>query len=304
VSARFVVPAAWDGERIDRVLATETGRSRSAVRAMVEGGLVRIDGEPQTTPSHRVREGDEVEAEVPDEEVTELEADPGVDFAVAYEDHDVVVVDKPAGLVVHPGHGTRDPTLANGLLSRYPELRGIGEPDRPGILHRLDVGTTGLLLVARTEKARMALAAAMAARTIHRRYDVLASGVVSSDAGLVDAPIGRSPRDPTLMAVVNGGREARTRYEVTERMTGSSRTLLHCELETGRTHQIRVHLSAIEHPVAGDVRYGGPPDEAGRPLLHARQLVFPHPSRDEDVTVEAPWPADFTAAVERARRDG
>jgi 23S rRNA pseudouridine1911/1915/1917 synthase len=192
-------------------------------------------------------------------------------------------------------------TMVQGLLARYPELarlpdEGAGEADRPGIVHRLDAGTSGLLVVARTPEAYHALVAQLAARTVERHYRALVLGIVEANAGEVDAPIGRSDRDPTQMAVATGGREARTRYEVRARYHEPiDTTELACKLETGRTHQIRVHLAAIGHPVVGDTRYGGerPAIPVGRPFLHAERLSFVHPRTGEVLTFTSPLPADL-----------
>ena len=200
---------------------------------------------------------------------------PTVPIVVVYEDDDLVVVDKPAGLVVHPGAGHRDGTLVNGLLARY-DLAAVGEPARPGIVHRLDRETSGLLVVARTPAAYDGLVRALAAHEVERRYDAVVVGAPESTHGTVDAPIGRSVRNPTRMAVRTGGREARTHYEVVDRYDDTAR--LAVSLETGRTHQIRVHLAAIGHPVLGDPVYGRTDPRIARPFLHAAELAF-DPSR-------------------------
>jgi 23S rRNA pseudouridine1911/1915/1917 synthase len=223
---------------------------------------------------------------------------------VVHADADVVVVDKPAGLVIHPGSGVDRGTLVNGLLHRFPEIASVGDPARPGIVHRLDRGTTGLLVVARTPAAYEALVAQLSAREVERQYAALVWGVPDSPAGLVDAPIGRSARDATKMAVTADGREARTRYEVRRTFTGPAPTaLLSCRLETGRTHQIRVHLAAIGHAVVGDATYGGrrPAIPLDRPFLHAERLSFDHPVTGERMTFESPLPADLRAVLDGLR---
>jgi 23S rRNA pseudouridine1911/1915/1917 synthase len=206
-------------------------------------------------------------------------------------------VDKPAGLVVHPGAGQPRGTLVHGLLARYPELADVGDPTRPGIVHRLDKGTSGLLLVARSQAAYEALVAALAARRVHRRYRALAWGSVEAPRGIIDAPIGRSARVATRMAVDARGKEARTRYEVLARYVEPvAVTELACELETGRTHQIRVHLRSIGHPVVGDARYDGARQSLPmrRPFLHAEHLELAHPVGGEPLAFDAPLPADLT----------
>jgi 23S rRNA pseudouridine1911/1915/1917 synthase len=213
------------------------------------------------------------------------------------------VVDKPAGLVVHPGAGHQQGTLVHGLLARWPDLAVMEPPERPGIVHRLDKGTSGLLVVARTVAARDALVAQMAARTVDRRYTALVWGLVESDEGLIDAPIQRAETDPTRMAIRAGGRPARTRYRVEDRFRSPApATLLECRLETGRTHQIRVHLAAIGHPVVGDPRYGRGVSArsertdrlpAGRLWLHAGRLSFDHPTSGQRLCFSSPIPADL-----------
>jgi 23S rRNA pseudouridine1911/1915/1917 synthase len=219
-----------------------------------------------------------------------------VDVPVVAADEAVIVVDKPAGLVVHPGAGHRGGTMVHGLLARFPELAGVGQPDRPGIVHRLDAGTSGLLMVARTPAAYDSLVAQLAARTVERRYLACVWGAVASDSGVVDAPIGRSGTDPTAMAVVAEGRPARTGYEVLARFDHPVvATLLECRLETGRTHQARVHLAAIGHPLVGDARYGGQRASlpADRPFLHAHRLGFDHPVSGRRCRYESPLPPDL-----------
>jgi 23S rRNA pseudouridine1911/1915/1917 synthase len=228
-----------------------------------------------------------------------------VSFEVVYADDDVIVVNKPAGLVTHPGAGVHVTTLVGGLLERYPELAGLpaegcGSPERPGIVHRLDKETSGLLVVARSPRAYRALTEQLAARTAKRTYLALALGSLRSARGVVDAPIGRSPRDPTKMAVANAGRQARTSYAVLRRFSQPlEATELELQLETGRTHQIRVHLSAIGHPVLGDVRYGGARRSSGvkRLMLHAVRLAFSAPGSSELLEFTAPPPEDYLSSV-------
>jgi len=300
-----VVPPALDGQRLDRVVAMLAGCSRAEAAALVDAGEVTVGGRPVTSRSHRVAEGDALEVEVPDRAVGEaLTPDPGVEVAPVYEDADLVVVDKPAGLVVHPGAGQGSGTLVHGLLARYPEIRTVGQPARPGIVHRLDKGTSGLLLVARSAPAYEALVAMLAARRVDRRYRALVWGAVDSPTGMVDAPIGRSARDRTRMAVTLAGKEARTRYEVVRSFSDPvTATELRCRLETGRTHQIRVHLAAIGHPVVGDARYGGrrPSLPSPRPWLHAEHLALDHPVTGEPLAFDSPLPADLAAVLATLR---
>jgi 23S rRNA pseudouridine1911/1915/1917 synthase len=300
-SRREKIPAVLAGERLDRVVALLTGLPRSEVARLVAAGAVRVGPATVRSRSRHLAEGETLEVDVPDrveDDVVAGEAD--VVFAVLYADDDIVVVDKPAGLVVHPGAGHRGGTLVHGLLARFPDLAGVGPPDRPGIVHRLDKGTSGLLVVARSERAYAGLVAQLQARTVSRRYDTLVWGRLEGPTGIVDAPVGRSGRDPTRMTVTGRGREARTTYEVTARYARPEPlSRLTCRLETGRTHQIRVHLSAIGHPVVGDARYGGQRSSLhlGRPFLHASALSFVHPGTGDGVTFSSPLPADLASVL-------
>lgn len=297
-----VIPDALAGERIDRVVAMLTSCSRSEAAVLVDTGQVLVSGVPAASRSTKVRAGAVVTIEVPDgEEEARLVPEPGIALPVVYEDDDLLVIDKPAGLVVHPGAGQPTGTLVHGLLARYPEIVEVGvDPVRPGIVHRLDKGTTGLLLVARSQPAYQALVAALAARTVHRRYRALAWGELSATSGLIDAPIGRSAREPTRMAVTVTGKPARTRYQVLSGYTEPVVvTELACTLETGRTHQIRVHLGSIGHPVVGDLRYGGARQSLAmdRPFLHAELLELDHPISGAPLRFESPLPADLEAVL-------
>ena len=299
------VPAVLAGERVDKVVSLLTGLPRAEVAGLVEAGAVRVNGTPVATRSRKLQEGDAVEVVVPDRPEVQVEPDPGVVVPLVYADDDVAVVDKPAGLVVHPGAGNDAGTLVHGLLARFPQLAaGPGDPTRPGIVHRLDKGTSGLMVVALSERAYASLVAQLQARTMERRYTALVWGHVEADAGMVDAPVGRSGRDPTRMSVSRRGREARTRYRVLARYADPAPlTLLECRLETGRTHQIRVHLAAIGHPVVGDSRYGGARSElpAVRPFLHAGFLAFDHPGSGERLELRSPLPEELEDIHARAR---
>lgn len=296
---KLTVIEAENGERLDRFVATNLDLSRSRAKAMVEEGSVTVGGVAITRASHRLADGDTVVAELPDRPTPPVAADPSVPLTVVHEDEALIIVDKPAGLVVHPGSGRSGATLADGLLARYPELAGVGPDHRPGLVHRLDRGTSGLLVVARTEPSRVALVEALAARRIERLYKTVVWGRVGSTRGMVDAPIGRSRRDPTKRAVVEDGRPARTHYEVEGRFDRPEpATLLECRLETGRTHQIRVHLAAIDHPIVGDTAYGGARSDVGldRPFLHAGRLGLDHPVTGETMSFSSELPADLVAA--------
>jgi 23S rRNA pseudouridine1911/1915/1917 synthase len=302
------VPAALDGERLDRAVALLADVSRAVSAALIAGGAVRVDGAVVVSGKTRLTAGAHVTIDTAAIPVARPpRADPSVDFGVVHADADVVVVDKPAGLVVHPGAGNAEGTLVNGLLARFPDLAALGSgdtEDRPGIVHRLDAGSSGLLVVARTEAARASLLAQFAAHSAGRRYVALVWGHPEAAHGIVDAPIGRDPGDPTRMAVVADGRPARTEYEVVERLhEGAATALLTCRLETGRTHQIRVHLAAVGHPLVGDSTYGERRAMLGldRPFLHAAELSFDHPTTGARVTFTSELPADLTALLDRLR---
>src|SRR5438477_2658031 len=301
---RSPVPAALAGERLDRAVAVLTGLSRARVAELVADGAVRVGGHAVTVAGKRVAEGEELEVEMAGQEPSLPRPDPTVAVPVVHADPDVVVVDKPAGLVVHPGAGHPSGTLVQGLMARFPDLalHAPGDPSRPGVVHRLDKGTSGLLVVARTGQAYRSLVAQMAARSAERRYLALVWGSPEGPDGLVDAPVGRSDADPTRMAIVAGGRPARTRYRVVRRFEAPAVVpLLECALETGRTHQVRVHLAAIGHPVVGDTRYRGnrPALRLDRPFLHAHHLAFDHPRTGERAAFSSPLPEELETVLRR-----
>ena len=294
------LPEAFHGERIDRVVSAIAGISRSLAKDLIVASKVLIDGRPITTASRKVEAGTIVTIELPPPDDPTPAPQVDVEFTVVHEDDDVIVVDKPAGLVVHPGAGQADGTLVNGLVARYPELLRIGEVHRPGVVHRLDRGTSGLLVVARSEEAYVGLVGQMSAHEPERVYLALAWGHLETDAGTIDAPIGRSARHPTRMTVTENGRQAITHYRVEQRFaTPVACSLVQCRLETGRTHQIRVHLRAINHPVVGDRDYDGgrPGLDPGRPFLHAAQLSFRHPVSLESLSFEAALPDDLSSVL-------
>jgi 23S rRNA pseudouridine1911/1915/1917 synthase len=299
------VPAALAGERLDRIVAIIGDVSRADAAAMIAAGGVRVDGEPASSGKVRLLEGQLVEVDpraIPEPPLPS--ADPDVEFGVVHADDAVIVIDKPPGLVVHPGAGNMDGTLVSGLLARFPELEGVGDdPIRPGIVHRLDAGSSGLLVVARTDAAASALIEQFADHSATRRYDAVVWGVPDAPHGIIDAPIGRDRGDPLKMAVVAGGRPARTDY----RVVGTYRSpavvsRLECRLETGRTHQIRVHLASIDHPLVGDPTYGQRRPTLGltRPFLHAAELAFDHPTTGERVTFTSPLAPDLQAWLNAA----
>lgn len=293
-----VVPSALDGERIDRTIAMITGASRARVAVWLAEEQVTCNGVTVTNRSHRVHEGDLVALAVdPDLGPVVLVPEPDIDLPIVYADDDLLVIDKPAGLVVHPGAGHDTGTLVHAVLARYPEIAAVGEPDRPGIVHRLDKDTSGLMLVARSSEAHARLSEMLAAHEVERRYLTLVWGIPESTSGMVDAPIGRSMREPTRMVVSANGREARTRYTVLSTFDEPApASLLECELETGRTHQIRVHMAAIGHAVVGDDRYRGvrPAIASPRMFLHSAHLGFEHPVESgRRLEFDSPLPEDL-----------
>jgi 23S rRNA pseudouridine1911/1915/1917 synthase len=286
---RWIVPSEAAGQRADKVLAHISGHSRSAVRQALETGTVTMGG-AIVQPRFSVSPGDEFVGEFVDTHVP-LQPEP-VAFEVLFEDDGVAVVDKPAGVVTHPGAGRRTGTLAAGLLHRWPSIRGVGEEDRWGIVHRLDRDTSGLLAVALTEEAFIGLSAAIRQREVTREYLCLVEGSPASPTGTIDAPIGRDPRRPTRMSVDASGRQAVTHYRFEEEWgTGS---FLRVTLQTGRTHQIRVHLASIGLPVAGDPTYGRGSNEH-RLFLHSTRLAFQHPVTGVSVDEVSALPADLEA---------
>jgi 23S rRNA pseudouridine1911/1915/1917 synthase len=322
---RLVVPPTLESERVDRALALLAGISRADASRVVAEGRARVGGVPVKTGSRRLRGGELLEAALPDavavspgpatnEAPAPISGSPNAgsgspEATVVFVDEDLLVVDKPAGLVVHPGAGNREGTLVQQLLTAFPDIAGAGPPgDRPGIVQRLDKGTSGLLVVARTPGARQALTAQLGARSMERRYLAVVHGEVEADEGLVDAPLGRSPSERVKMAVVVGGRPARTRYWAQARSASPLPvTLVSCQLDTGRTHQVRAHLAAIGHPVLADDRYSKPGQLAlaratlpalRRPWLHANRLGFVHPRTGEMMSFGSEPPADLIGVLD------
>jgi len=286
------------GERLDVFLSRAVaGLSRSQARRLIDDGLVTVDGTLER-PSYRLPGGAHVAATLPPAAEPQPAAE-RIPLTVIYQDEDVIVVDKPPGLTVHPAPGHPSGTLVNALLALAPELAGLRDRIRPGIVHRLDRDTSGLLVVARTERARDDLSRQLKQREVSKTYLTLVQGVPEPPQGTIEAPIGRHPRNRKKMAVVAGGREAETRYRLRETVDGYA--LLEVEPVTGRTHQIRVHLAAIGHPVVGDAVYGKRSEIVGRQFLHAWRLAFDLPSSGRRVEFESPLPADLRAALDRLR---
>jgi len=309
---RFVVSEAEAGRRLDLALSALVGVPRSQARRWIDGGCVKVDGAPARA-AHRVRAGEALEAEPPDPIAPSLEPEP-IPLSVLYEDADLIVVDKPAGLVVHPAPGHPRGTLVNALLYRCRDLAGIGGVLRPGIVHRLDRGTSGVLIAAKNDAAHLRLAEQFRAHSVERVYLALVRGVPSATGGSSERAIGRHPRDRKRMALrARGGRSASTRWSVLRRFPRGGATLLEVRPASGRTHQIRVHLAAAGLPIVGDPVYGGGQRKQGaqrlalrfmklglsRPALHAAVLGFEHPRSGERLRFEAPLPPDLAAALEQ-----
>lgn len=292
-----------EGKRLDAALAgrIELGLSRSRIRQLIDEGLVTIAGR-RTKPAQKVTAGEVAEMMLPAPEPMAAVAEE-MPLDIVYEDNDLIVVNKQRGLVVHPAPGHRRGTLVNALLAHCPDLEEINSVIRPGIVHRLDKDTTGLLVVAKNARAYRSLVDQMRRRAIHRGYLTLVWGRPEAEAGKVISPIGRHPVDRKRMAVVESGRPAVTHFVVREELPNHS--LLEVTLETGRTHQIRVHLAYIGHPVVADPVYGGRRNGFGLAgqALHAATLELTHPVSGRPLRFEAPLPADFTSVLERLRVD-
>lgn len=285
------IPAEWVGDRADKVLAHLSGRSRVDARRALEEATVTVDG-TSVAARYRVAEGETFVGEIPDRH-TELEPEP-VAFGVVFEDRHLAVIEKPPGVVTHPGAGRQTGTLAGGLLHRWPEIRGVGVENRWGIVHRLDRDTSGLLVVALTTAAYEGLSEAIRLRRVTREYLCLVSGSPPSPTGTIEAPIMRDPHRPMRMRIDAEGRPAVTHYRVERSWDGGA--LLRVTLETGRTHQIRVHMTSIGLPVAGDHTYGdGSKDH--RLFLHATRLAFDHPVTGRPIDLESSLPEDLASVL-------
>jgi len=287
------------GTRLDRYVADQLpDLSRGTVQGLIESGRVRVDGQ-QRKPKFRMTPGEVVSVEIPPPRIDEILPDP-IPLAIVYEDADVIVVDKPAGMVVHPAPGHSRGTLANALLAHVPGI-SVGGSQRPGIVHRLDKDTSGLIVAAKTDRGRTALVTQWESRSVQKTYLALVSGSLGDEEAIIDAPIGRDPKNRQRMAAVRSGRPAVTHFHVVERFLNT--TLLEVSIETGRTHQIRVHLAFIGHPIVGDQLYGRArltDPQLKRQFLHASALGFRLPG-GEALRFEAPLPRDLQAVLEELR---
>ncbi len=295
----LLTPTASDaGKRLDVFIAgVEPTLSRSQVQRLIRARQVRVCGE-LAGPATRVRAGAEITVTIPDQTDSGLRPEP-LRVEILHSDADIIVVDKPPGLVVHPGAGQPHGTLANQLIGRFPELAEVGDGQRPGIVHRLDKDTSGVMVVARSPAAYEGLVAQFAAGAVHKAYLALVEGEPSVEGGVIEAPVGRHPTRRTTMSVVRGGKPATTHFRVLDAL--GQFTLLHVAPETGRTHQIRVHLAAAGLPLAGDAQYGGKKPLAGldRMFLHARCLRFAHPTTQERVHYHAALARDLVRVLRR-----
>ena len=296
------VPAESEGERLDVFAAQVAGVTRSRAGALIREGRVTVDGAAQEKTGFRLKAGMAVGVEVPAAAPAAARAE-DIDLEIVYQDADLAVVYKPSGMVVHPAAGNETGTMVNALLKHLDNLSGIGGEIRPGIVHRIDKDTSGLLLVAKNDRAHLSLSEQIKAHTVQRAYRAIVIGGFKEDEGTVEGPIGRHPTDRKKMAIVPNGREAHTHWTVLEPLRGA--TLIEARLTTGRTHQIRVHMASIGHPVLGDPVYGpkkSPYPVEGGQLLHAFRLGFIHPTTGEKLLFEAPPEPRFTEWLEKLRQ--
>lgn len=303
---RVPVPDGLDGERLDAALARMFGLSRTQAQDLVGNGAVLVDGS-RPAKSDRVRAGDWLDVTLPPPPVPlSARPEPVPGLGILYEDGDIVVVDKPVGVAAHPTPGWTGPTVLQGLLAAGHTVATSGAAERQGIVHRLDAGTTGVMVVAKSEAAYSALKQAFRDRTVDKRYHALVQGHPDPLRGTIDAPIGRHPSGDGRFAIVSDGRPSVTHYDTLEAFRGAS--LLDVRLETGRTHQIRVHMAAVRHPCVGDRLYGADPVLAqrlglSRQWLHAVQLSFAHPADGRRVEFVSPYPADLSHALDLLRAE-
>lgn len=307
------IDSSVDGKRLDAALASLLpDLSRSAVARLIEEKKVSIGDTIVTKPSRSVHAGDSISIEITPPRSPDDVGSQDIPIRILFQDADIAVIDKPSGLVVHPASGHPDSTLVNALLFHLSDLSGLGGVLRPGIVHRLDKDTSGVMIVAKHDEAHRKLTASWGTDAVRKEYLAIVYGTPRSAAGTIDAPIGRDPRDRKRMAVVAGGRKAVTQYEVLERLKHAS--LLRCVLKTGRTHQIRVHLKHLGHPIVGDRVYSGPqwrgvPEKPiqkamasmKRQALHAAKITFPHPRSGETMTFESALPEDIAGVLAALR---
>lgn len=291
------------GERLDKALASiESDWSRTQISNWIDDGLVTVNGS-EVKAKYKVKEGDVIEVDVPEPEPLEVIPE-NLELDIIYEDEDVLVVNKPRGMVVHPAPGHMTGTLVNGLMYHCKDLSGINGVLRPGIVHRIDKDTSGLLMVAKNDLAHTSLVDQLVNKTVTRKYTALVHGHIPHDKGTIDAPIGRDPKDRQKQAIVDNGKHAVTHFTVLERF-GGKYTLVECRLETGRTHQIRVHMNYIGYPLVGDPKYGPKKTiDFGGQVLHAGVLGFIHPRTKEYLEFETPLPDDFLTLLEQLRKEG
>jgi 23S rRNA pseudouridine1911/1915/1917 synthase len=299
------VPDGLDGLRLDVALARLFGFSRTVAAELIDTGRVTLDGSSPAR-SAKVHGGAWLEVTMPDAETKELVPQSVDGLTVLYDDDDIVVVDKPGGVAAHPSPGWTGPTVVQGLAAMGYRIATSGAAERQGVVHRLDAGTTGAMVVAKSEHAYSVLKRAFKARTVEKRYSALVQGHPDPTSGTIDAPIDRHPSADYKFAVVAGGRPSVTHYATEEAFRAA--TLLDVRLETGRTHQIRVHMAAVRHPCVGDLTYGADPVLAKglgltRQWLHARELAFEHPATGEEVRVVSPYPADLQHALDVLRAE-
>jgi 23S rRNA pseudouridine1911/1915/1917 synthase len=299
------VPDGLDGLRLDVAIARLFGFSRTAAADLIDAGRVSLDGAPSAR-SARVHGGSWLEVSLPEPDVSPAPPQPVDGLVVRHDDEDIVVVDKPVGVAAHPSPGWTGPTVTQGLAAMGYRLATGGAAERQGVVHRLDVGTTGVMVVAKSERAYSQLKQAFKARTVDKRYSALVQGHPDPTSGTIDAPIGRHPSSDYKFAVIAGGRPSITHYATEEAFRAAS--LLDVHLETGRTHQIRVHMAAVRHPCVGDLTYGADPVLAARlgltrQWLHARELAFEHPGTGEQLRVSSPFPADLAHALDVLRAE-
>lgn len=296
--------SAKGGERLDVFAAAVSGETRSFMQRVIDEGDVLVNGR-ECRAGAKLKPGDEVELLLRTPSATELIAE-DIPISIVYEDADIAVIDKSRGMVVHPAPGNEHGTLVNAIMFAVRDLSGIGGELRPGIVHRIDKMTSGLIVIAKNDAAHRALAAQMKTHEAGRVYIAIVDGNIKDGEGTVDAPVGRSPRDRKRMAVTENGRRAVTHFCVLERLgAAGAHTLIAASLETGRTHQIRVHMAYIKHPVAGDAVYGSAKDPLGLggQALHAARLTLAHPRTGETMTFRAPIPEYFENALRKAGHD-